>query len=249
METMPPDPSSSSSPTLTTALPPDLTTYLARLDDFITSTILPLQHRDDNARFFDHRREHARTDWDGHGLPRPEWESLLSTATSLADAAGFHHFAVPTAYGGGGASNFDMAVIREHLAAKGLGLFNDLQSEHSVVGNFPDVLMVDAFGTDAQKRELVGGRLRGEVSVTFGLTEPAHGSDATWMETRAVREERGGVDGWRVDGVKMWQTGMQRATHCFVFARTAGREGEARGITCFVVPRETEGIKVESYEW
>lgn len=35
-----------------------------------------------------------------------------------------------------------MAVIREHLAAKGLGLFNDLQNEHSVCGNFPDVIMV-----------------------------------------------------------------------------------------------------------
>jgi acyl-CoA dehydrogenase len=41
-----------------------------------------------------------------------------------------------------------MAAIRMHLAKKGLGLFNDLQNEHSVVGNFPDILMVKEFGTE-----------------------------------------------------------------------------------------------------
>lgn len=142
-----------------------------------------------------------------------------------------------------------MAVIREHLAAKGLGLFNDLQNEHSIVGNFPDVVMVLHFGSEAQKRELILGRLAGKVRIAFGLTEQGHGSDATFMETRAVSEVRGGVRGYRIDGGKMWQTGMHRATHCFVFARTSGKDGEARGISCFVVPRETEGIKVESYEW
>ncbi|KKY23757.1 putative acyl- dehydrogenase [Diplodia seriata] len=238
-----------SSTTLTTALPADLTDYLARLDDFIARTIEPLQARDDNNRFFDHRREHARTDWDGHGLPRPEWEALLAQATRLADDAGFWRLSLPEQYGGSGGSNLWMAVVREHLAARGLGLANDLQNEHSVVGNFPDVVMVHRFGTDAQRAELIGGRLRGEVRVTFGLTEPGHGSDATWMETRAVRERRSGREGWRLDGRKMWQTGMHRATHCFVFARTSGRDGAAKGITCFVVPRETPGIKVESYEW
>ncbi|KAL1640513.1 hypothetical protein SLS58_006863 [Diplodia intermedia] len=239
----------SSSTTLTTALPADLTDYLVRLDDFIARSIEPLQARDDNNRFFDHRREHARTDWDGHGLPRPEWEALLAQATRLADDAGFWRLSLPEQYGGGGGSNLWMAAVREHLAARGLGLANDLQNEHSVVGNFPDVVMVHRFGTDAQRAELIGGRLRGEVRVTFGLTEPGHGSDATWMETRAVRERRAGREGWRIDGRKMWQTGMHRATHCFVFARTSGRDGAAAGITCFVVPRETAGIKVESYEW
>jgi len=45
----------------------------------------------------------------------------------------------------GRGSNLWMAVIREHLASKGLGLFNDLQNEHSVVGNFPDVVMIRYF--------------------------------------------------------------------------------------------------------
>ena len=45
-------------------LPKDLQDYLDELDLFIEKEIMPLQNRDDNIRFFDHRREHARTDWD-----------------------------------------------------------------------------------------------------------------------------------------------------------------------------------------
>jgi hypothetical protein len=59
-------------------LPKDLEFHLKSIDSFIRSTILPLQHSEDNNRFFDYRREYARTDWEHHGNPRPEWEELLS---------------------------------------------------------------------------------------------------------------------------------------------------------------------------
>lgn len=232
-------------------LPSALVDYLSRLDSFIEREITPLQHENDNNRFFDHRREHARTDWDRGGLPREEWEELLAEATKRADKAGFWRFSLPREYGGqneetGRGSNLWMAVIREHMASKGLGLFNDLQNEHSVVGNFPGVVMVQHFGSDEQKKELIHGQLQHRVRITFGLTEPGHGSDATFMETKAERQADGS---YIINGGKMWQTGMHKATHCFVFARTSGKDGEAKGITCFVVPRQTPGIKVESYEW
>ncbi|HBF53534.1 MAG TPA: acyl-CoA dehydrogenase, partial [Afipia sp.] len=62
------------------SLPEDLTAYLSELDRFIDQTIKPLEQRDDNIRFFDHRREWARTDFDKGGLPRHEWEGLLRQA-------------------------------------------------------------------------------------------------------------------------------------------------------------------------
>jgi alkylation response protein AidB-like acyl-CoA dehydrogenase len=89
----------------------------------------------------------------------------------------------------------------------------------------------------------------GKRRTAFGLTEPDHGSDATHMETRAVREVRDGVDGWLINGRKMWITGMHVATHCATFARTSGEPGEARGITCFLVPNPTEGLKIEEWMW
>ena len=66
-------------------LPPELIAYLARLDAFIEAEIKPLQAKDDNERFFDHRREWARTDFDNGGLPRPEWEELLVEAHEKPD--------------------------------------------------------------------------------------------------------------------------------------------------------------------
>jgi acyl-CoA dehydrogenase len=109
--------------------------------------------------------------------------------------------------------------------------------------------MVRDFGSPAQKEQFIRGSLDGQVIVAFGLTEPLHGSDATHMETHAVREQRNGVDGWRIDGEKMWTTGMHVATHCVVFARTSGEAGRAKGISAFLVPTTTPGVKVEEYLW
>ena len=235
------------------SVPPALTKYLSTLDTFIEEKINPLQAKDDNERFFDHRREHSRTDWDNQGLPRKEWEELLNQAKRLADEANHLRFALPKEFGGQGheETNLWMAVIRDHLAAKGLGLFNDLQNEHSIVGNFPVVLMVREFGTPAQKAEFIEGSLSGTRSLCFGLTEPGHGSDATFMDTTAVDDVRDGVRGWRINGKKMWQSGMNNATHSVVFARTSprGAGGEGEGITAFVVPVTAEGVRVNSYEW
>jgi acyl-CoA dehydrogenase len=230
-------------------LPPDLLAYLSELDTFILREIKPLEEQDDNIRFFDHRREWARTNFDRGGLPREEWEALLAEVKRRADKAGHLRFALPKRYGGRDGSNLWMAVIREHLASLGLGLHNDLQNEHSIVGNFPIVVMLDNHGTDAQKAEFIEKSFTGERRIAFGLTEPNHGSDATHMQSRAAHDTRRGVSGWRIDGEKMWTTGMHVATHCATFVRTSGRDGDAKGITCFLVPADTPGIKIEEYLW
>ena len=231
------------------ALPQDLVDYLAELDAFIEAEIKPLERQDDNIRFFDHRREHARTDWDNNGLPRHDWELLLAEGRRRADAAGHLRYGWPKEWGGKGGTQLGMAVIREHLAAKGLGLHNDLQTEHSIVGNNPFIIMFKSFATNAQYERYGEALQKGEIRSGFGLTEPMHGSDATFMETRAVREDKDGVAGWRINGEKMWTTGMHVATHIMVFARTGGKDGDAEGITVFLVPATTPGVKVEEYLW
>ncbi len=231
------------------ALPQELIAYLAELDQFIAAEIKPLEQQDDNIRFFDHRREYARTDFENQGLPRHEWEMLLREASIRADKAGHWRFSAPKKYGGKDGSNLWMAVIRDKFAAKGLGLHNDLQNEHSIVGNFPFVAMYEHFGTPEQQDEFILGGFNRTRRVAFGLTEPDHGSDATHMETRAVRETRDGVPGWRIDGRKMWITGMHIATHCAAFCRTSGKDGDAKGITCLLVPIENPGMVVDEYMW
>jgi alkylation response protein AidB-like acyl-CoA dehydrogenase len=177
---------------------------------------------------------------------------MADKARTLADDAGFYRFALPQVYGGQSHphTNLWMSAIRYHLSAHpvyggGLGLANDLQNEHSIVGNFPDVLMLHHFGNEQQKRTFIDARLRGEFRMTFGLTEPDHGSDATFMSTTACRS-RGGIE---ITGAKKWQTGAHHCTHFLIFARTSGQAGSARGITAFLVPRGTQGVRIVSYEW
>ena len=171
-------------------LPPDLAAYLGELDDFIEREIKPLEAADDNIRFFDHRREDARTDWERGGLPNAEWEALLREARRRADAAGHYRYPFPKEYGGQDGTNLGMAVIREHLARKGLGLHCDLQNEHTIVGNNVGLLLMINYGTEEQKAEWIDALAEGRGGFAFGITEPDHGSDATHMETTCGARRR-----------------------------------------------------------
>jgi alkylation response protein AidB-like acyl-CoA dehydrogenase len=224
-------------------IPTEVQRKLEELDAFIEREIKPLER--DHPQYFDYRREHARTDWDNGGRPRAEWEQLLAEMRRRADVAGHLRYALPPQLGGQGASNLAMAVVREHLAAKGLGLHNDLQNESSIVGNFPVVHMMLAFRTPAQKAEFLPGMITATHRVAFGLTEPNHGSDATWLETTAVRAD----DAWIINGQKRFNSGMHHANYDLIFARTSGAAGDANGITCFIVPTATPGVNVDFMWW
>jgi len=226
-------------------IPADLAAYLVELDEFIDAEIRPLEQQDDNIRFFDHRREDARTDWDRGGLPSREWEELLAEARRRADAAGHYRYAFPAKYGGRDGTNLGMAVIREHLASKGLGLHCDLQNEHMIVGNNVGLLLMICYGSPEQQAEWIDALAAGRRGFAFGITEPAHGSDATFMETTAVRDG----DGWVINGEKTFNTGVHAASHDLVFARTSGKPGDAEGITAFLTPVASPGFTVRGYLW
>ncbi len=226
-------------------IPDDIATLLGQLDDFIEQVIKPLEQQDDNIRFFDHRREDARTDWERGGLPNEEWEQLLHKVKRLADEAGFYRWPFPKEYGGSDGNNLGMAIIREHLAAKGLGLHNDLQNEHSIVGNQVGLILMIEYGTEEQKAEWIDDLVAGRKGFAFGITEPQHGSDATWMETHAERDG----DEWIINGEKTWNTGIHKAQYDMIMARTSGKPGDGDGITAFLTPTDSEGFKIEEYLW
>jgi len=226
-------------------IPADIAELLQKLDDFIDNVIKPLEQQDDNIRFFDHRREDARTDWERGGLPNEEWEQLLHRTKRLADEAGFYRYPLAKEHGGMDGTNLGMAIIREHLAAKGLGLHNDLQNEHSIVGNNVGLLLMLEYGTEEQKAEWIDDLAEGRRGFAFGITEPDHGSDATHMETSAERDG----DEWVIRGEKTWNTGIHKAQYDMVMARTSGKAGDGDGITAFLTPMKAEGVKVEEMLW
>jgi alkylation response protein AidB-like acyl-CoA dehydrogenase len=226
-------------------LPQTLRDYLEELDTFIEAEILPLQRENDNDRFFDHRREYARTDWERDGAPAADWEALLAEAKRRADEAGHYRYAFPEALGGRDGTNLGMAVIREHLAALGLGLHNDLQTEHSIVGNNVGLLLLIHYGSEKQKEEWLEATASGRRAWATAITESAHGSDATHMETTGVRDG----DEWILNGEKSWITGIHDAPYALVMARTSGKAGDGDGITAFLTPTDAPGFKLEQLLW
>ncbi|MFE2410598.1 acyl-CoA dehydrogenase family protein [Kitasatospora sp. NPDC059408] len=99
-----------------------------------------------------------------------------------------------------------------------------------------------AYGTQAQREDLLPGMLSGELLGAYCLSEAEAGSDAASLTTRAVRQD----DGYRVTGTKAWVTHAGHADFYNVFARTGGPG--ARGLSCLVVPGGTPGMVVHEPE-
>ena len=105
--------------------------------------------------------------------------------------------------------------------------------------------MMRDFGTDHQRTEWMPGFLDGTRRLALGLTEPNHGSDATYLETTATPDG----DEWCINGMKRFNSGLHHATHDIVFARTSGEPGPPVGITAFLVPTDAEGFTVDFFWW
>jgi acyl-CoA dehydrogenase len=226
-----------------TGIPDDVATLLADIDAFIDRELKPLEEA--NPELFDHRREFTRTDVERGGIPTERWRAMLHEARRLSIEAGFYKYPFPAALGGQNGSNLAMAIVREHLAHRGPGLHAELSHEASVVANEPLALVLHEYGTPEQKAEYLEPLINGETYLAFGLTEPGHGSDATWLETTARRDG----DDWVIDGAKRFNSVIDVAVANIVFARTSGQPGKADGITAFIVPRHTPGMTVPYYHW
>lgn len=99
-----------------------------------------------------------------------------------------------------------------------------------------------AFGSKEQQAEHLEAMVHGGLLGAYGLSEPASGSDAASLRTRAVRDG----DSWVITGTKAWITHGGIADFYTVMARTGG-EG-SHGITAFLVPGDAEGLSAAAPE-
>ncbi|MGW8063233.1 acyl-CoA dehydrogenase family protein [Streptomyces ziwulingensis] len=132
---------------------------------------------------------------------------------------------------GGGEQPYEvyLQVLEELAAARltvGLGV-----SVHTLAS-----YALAAYGTKEQQTEHLPAMLGGGLLGAYCLSEPASGSDAASLRTRAVRDG----DDWVITGTKAWITHGGIADFYTVMART-GAEGP-RGITAFLVPGDAEGL-------
>ncbi|MEU6993520.1 acyl-CoA dehydrogenase family protein [Streptomyces sp. NPDC046465] len=132
---------------------------------------------------------------------------------------------------GGGDQPYEvyLQVLEELAAARltvGLGVSVHTLSCHALAG----------YGTKEQQAEHLPAMLGGGLLGAYCLSEPASGSDAASLTTKAVRDD----EGWVLTGTKAWITHGGIADFYTVMARTGG-EG-ARGITAFLAPGDAEGL-------
>ena len=98
-------------------------------------------------------------------------------------------------------------------------------------------------GLRDQKERFLKPLARGDMLGCFCLTEPQAGSDAAALRTRAVRDG----NAYRLSGTKQFITSGSKADVALVFAVTDPEAGK-KGISCFIVPTDSEGYRVASHE-
>ena len=101
----------------------------------------------------------------------------------------------------------------------------------------PTVMM---YGTDDQKRRLLPRIADGSAVYCQGFSEPESGSDLASLQLQAVEDG----DDFVLTGSKIWTSGAQRATHCYLLARTDPEAPKHRGVTAFIVEMDSPGIEV-----
>ena len=150
--------------------------------------------------------------------------------------AGIYAIPIPAEYGGAG-FDFLTGIMVIHEVAKGsASAALNLDCFWLVY----DILM--RYGTLEQKAKYLPMAREGK-RIGFALTESTAGSDATAIRATAAPAEGGG---WILTGEKAWITNME-ADYSIIFAKTDPTLG-AKGISAFLVPKDSEGFHVGSHE-
>jgi alkylation response protein AidB-like acyl-CoA dehydrogenase len=158
-------------------------------------------------------------------FPRPIIEKMAEL--------GLMGITIPEQYGGAG-MDFTSYIIAIHEISKVSATVGVILSVHTSVGTNPILY----FGTEEQKKKYVPKLASGEYLGAFCLTEPGAGSDAASLKTTAIR--RG--DHYVLNGSKVFITNGGEADTYIVFARTNPEEKGSKGISAFIVEKNTPGL-------
>ena len=165
-----------------------------------------------------------------------EQQTHAADVIAKAHEVGLMNLCVPEEYGGPGCTFFDWALVIEELnwGCSGIGT--------ALMANGLGAGPVIVAGSDEQKRRWLPPLMEEPLLCSFALTEPNAGSDVSGIETTAIRHG----DEYVLNGSKIFITNASHAAWYVVFASTDRSKGH-RGLSAFVVPRETDGVVVEKH--
>ena len=153
-------------------------------------------------------------------------------------ALGLMGMMIPEEYGGAGTDHVAYALAMEEVAVGDVGTSTAMSVNNSLV-----CAGILGFGSEEQKERFLKPLARGEMLGAFCLTEPHTGSDAGALRTRAVMDGNSYV----LNGTKQFITSGSKADVALGFAVTDPEAGK-KGLSCFIVPTDTEGYTVASHE-
>jgi acyl-CoA dehydrogenase len=164
-------------------------------------------------------------------------EEFSEDVMQKAFEVGFLTCNIPKEYGGGGLSHVDVVIISEELAAGCAGMYTTMMV--NALAYTPIIL----YGTDEQKKNYLTPQTKKMSFAAFCLTEREAGSDAGNVKTKAIKHGNEYV----INGSKCFISNGGIASQYVVFALTDPEKG-TRGMSAFIVPRETPGITVGKVE-
>lgn len=151
-------------------------------------------------------------------------------------AMGFLGMRHPEAYGGGGMGALASTILGEELARSGFGGFTASVCVHSDMS----IAHIAHRGNHEQKARYLPAACRGEMVGAICVTEPQAGSDVAGIRTRADRS----AEGWVINGAKTFITNGVNADLYIVAAKTDLQAKGSRGISLFIVEKDTPGFQV-----
>ncbi len=167
-----------------------------------------------------------------------EDDRIPERIVGLSKEMGLFGLGIPEQYGGLGLDMVGKCAIYEELGKTHNG-YTTLIGAHTGIGS---VGIVD-LGTKEQKEKYLPKMATGEWIGAFALTEPSAGSNAANLKTTAVRDG----DRYVLNGSKHYITNAVDA-HVFTVMAVTDREKGARGITSFIVEKDTPGFTVGAVE-
>jgi len=151
---------------------------------------------------------------------------------------GFMGVYVPEEWGGAGMDPLSYILAMEEIAVACASTATIMSVSNSL---YCDPIL--RYGTDDQKARFLKPFASGKQLGCFCLSEPGSGSDSAAMITQAKRVG----DRWVLNGTKYWVTNGNEADAALIFAQT-DREKKHKGVTAFLVPRDTPGYKIGKLE-
>ncbi|MCG5264980.1 acyl-CoA dehydrogenase family protein [Acinetobacter pittii] len=165
-----------------------------------------------------------------HEFPAQELKDL--------GALGAMGMTVPDEWGGAGMDYVSLVLAIEEIAAGDGAISTIVSVQNSLICG-----ITLAYGSEQQKQTYLPKFASGEWLGCFCLTEPHVGSDASAILCKAERDG----DHWLLNGVKQFITSGKNAQVALVFAVTDKQAGK-KGISCFLVPTNTQGYLVTRIE-